>query len=160
MMDVGRHPKVKLLAYSEIEDISGYVGNFKVRIRKKARYVDETQCTSCGDCVEVCPVVIPDEYQVGLGSRRAIFLPFPQAVPSAYIVNANECLGQNPIACGKCIEACEKGCIDFAMGDEIIQVDVAWLWWLPAWISMIPHRWMNMDIPVMRMLLPAWSLRG
>jgi len=124
MMDVGRHPNIKLLAYSEVEDISGYVGNFKVRIRKKARYVDENQCTSCGDCVEVCPIVIPDEYQVGLGSRRAIFLPFPQAVPSSYIVNANECLGQNPIACGKCIEACEKECIDFAMTDEIIQVEV------------------------------------
>ena len=123
-MDVGRHPNIKLLAYSEIEDISGYVGNFKVRIRKKARYVDETQCTSCGDCVEVCPVVIPDEYQVGLGSRRAIYLPFPQAVPSSYIVNAEECMGQNPIACGKCIEACEKGCIDFAMKDEILQVEV------------------------------------
>jgi heterodisulfide reductase subunit A len=124
MMDVGRHPKVKLLTFSEVEDISGYVGNFKVRIRKKARYVDETQCTSCGDCAVVCPIVIPDEYQVGLGSRRAIFLPFPQAVPSAYIVNADECLGQNPIACGKCIEACEKSCIDFAMKDEIINVDV------------------------------------
>ena len=124
MMDVGRHPNIKLLAYAEVEDISGYVGNFKVRIRKKARYVDETQCTSCGDCVDVCPIVIPDEYQVGLGSRKAIFLPFPQAVPSAYIVNANECLGQNPIACGKCIEACEKECIDFAMQDEIIEVEV------------------------------------
>ena len=124
MMDVGRHPNIKLLAYSEIEDIAGYVGNFKVRIRKKARYVDEGECTSCGDCVEVCPIVIPDEYQVGLGSRRAIYLPFPQAVPSAYIVNAEECLGQNPIACGKCIEACEKECIDFAMEDEIIQVEV------------------------------------
>ena len=123
-MDVGRHPNIKLLAYSEVEDISGYVGNFKVRIRKKARYVDETQCTSCGDCVEVCPVVIPDEYQVGLGSRRAIYMPFPHAVPSAYIVNADECMGQNPIACGKCIEACEKGCIDFTMGDEIFQVEV------------------------------------
>jgi heterodisulfide reductase subunit A len=124
MMDVGRHPNIKLLAYAEVEDISGYVGNFKVRIRKKARYVDENQCTSCGDCVEVCPVVIPDEYQVGLGSRRAIYLPFPQAVPSAYIVNADECMGQNPIACGKCIEACEKGCINFAMQDEVIQVEV------------------------------------
>jgi heterodisulfide reductase subunit A len=124
MMDVGRHPNIKLLAYAEVEDVSGYVGNFKVRIRKKARYVDETQCTSCGDCVEVCPVVIPDEYQVGLGSRRAIYLPFPQAVPSAYIVNADECMGQNPIACGKCIEACEKGCIDFTIGDEILQVEV------------------------------------
>jgi heterodisulfide reductase subunit A len=124
MMDVGRHPNIKLLAYAEVEDISGYVGNFKVRIRKKARYVDETQCTSCGDCVDVCPVVIPDEYQVGLGSRRAIYLPFPQAVPSAYIVNAEECMGQNPIACGKCIEACEKDCIDFTVGDEILQVEV------------------------------------
>ena len=124
MMDVGRHPKIKLLAYAEVEDISGYVGNFKVRIRKKARYVDETQCTSCGDCVDVCPIVIPDEYQVGLGSRKAIFLAFPQAVPSAYIVNADECLGQNPIACGKCIEACEKECIDFTMRDEIIEVEV------------------------------------
>jgi len=124
MMDVGRHPNIKLLTFSEVEDISGYVGNFNVRIRKKARFVDETQCTSCGDCAVVCPIVIPDEYQVGLGSRRAIFLPFPQAVPSAYIVNAYECLGQNPIACGKCIEACEKSCIDFAMQDVIINVDV------------------------------------
>ena len=124
MMDVGRHPNIKLLTHSEVEDISGYVGNFKARIRKRARYVDETQCTSCGDCAEVCPIVIPDEYQVGLGSRRAIFLSFPQAVPSAYIVNANECLGQNPIACGKCIEACEKACIDFTMQDEILNVEV------------------------------------
>jgi len=124
MMDVGRHPNIKLLTYAEVEDISGYVGNFKVRIRKKTRYVDENQCTSCGDCVDVCPIVIPDEYQVGLGSRKAIFLPFPQAVPSAYIVNADECLGQNPIACGKCIEACEKECIDFAMKDEILEVEV------------------------------------
>ena len=99
MMDVGRHPKIELLAYSEVEDVSGYVGNFKVRIRKKSRYVDEDACTSCGDCVKVCPVVVPDEFQMGLGTRRAIHIPFPQAVPSAYIVARDECLGQNPIAC-------------------------------------------------------------
>ena len=124
MMDVGRHPNIELLANSEIEDISGYVGNFKARIRKKARYVIEDECTSCGDCSSVCPVVVPDEFQMGLGSRKAIHIPFPQAVPSAYIVNAQECLGQNPIACGKCIEACDKQCIDFDMQDEILTVDI------------------------------------
>ena len=124
MMDVGRHPNIELIAHAEIEDISGFVGSFKARIRKKARFVDEEQCTSCGDCSAVCPVVVPDEFQMGLGSRKAIYIPFPQAVPSAYIIKANECLGQNPIACGKCIEACERNCIDFAMLDEIINVEV------------------------------------
>jgi heterodisulfide reductase subunit A len=124
MMDVGRHPNIELLANAEVEDISGYVGNFKTRIRKKARYVDETQCTSCGDCSAVCPIVVPDEFQIGLGSRKAIYIPFPQAVPSSYIVNSDECLGQNPIACGKCIEACDRNCIDFTMQDQIIDIDV------------------------------------
>ena len=124
MMDVGRHPNIDLLAYAEVEDISGYVGNFKARIRKKARYVDETQCTSCGDCSAICPIVVPDEFQIGLGSRKAIYIPFPQAVPSSYIVNSDECLGQNPIACGKCIEVCERKCIDFTMHDQIINIDV------------------------------------
>jgi heterodisulfide reductase subunit A len=124
MMDVGRHPQIELLAYSEVEDVTGYVGNFRARIRKKARYVDEKECTSCGDCAEVCPVVVPDEFQMGLGSRKAIYIPFPQAVPSSYIVKAHECLGQNPIACGKCIDACEKACIDFDMQDEILEIDV------------------------------------
>jgi len=123
-MDVGRHPNIQLLAFSEVEDVSGFVGNFKARIRKKARYIDEKQCTSCGDCSSVCPIVVPDEFQMGLGSRKAVYIPFPQAVPSAYIINANECMGQNPIACGKCIEACEKLCIDFAMQDEILNIEV------------------------------------
>jgi heterodisulfide reductase subunit A len=124
MMDVGRHPNIELMAYTEVEDVTGYVGNFKARIRRKARYVDESECTSCGDCVPVCPVAVPDEFQMGLGTRKAIFIPFPQAVPASYIVAADECLGQNPIACGKCIEACEKDCIDFDMQDEVLDVDV------------------------------------
>jgi heterodisulfide reductase subunit A len=124
MMDVGRHPNIELLAYSEVEDVTGYVGNFKARIRRKARYVDENECTSCGDCAAVCPVVVPDEFQMGLGSRKAVYIPFPQAVPSSYVVAAHECLGQNPIACGKCIEACEKDCISFDMQDEILDVEV------------------------------------
>jgi heterodisulfide reductase subunit A len=121
MTDVGRHPRITLHTLSEVADIKGYVGNFDVRIVKKARYVDEKACTACGDCVPVCPVVRPDEFNLGLSSRKAIFTPFPQAVPSAYAVNINECLGHNPLVCAKCIEACEKGCINFHMSDEEIE---------------------------------------
>jgi heterodisulfide reductase subunit A len=124
MMDVGRHPNINLLTYSNVESISGYVGNFSVRIRKKAKYVIETECTACNECTEVCPVVVPDEFQQGLSSRKAVYMPFPQAVPSSFLIDMEHCLGTNPIACGKCAEKCEKKCIDYDMKDEIIEVDV------------------------------------
>ncbi len=120
MTDAGRHPKIKLHTLSEIVDVKGYVGNFEITIHQKARYVDETQCTACGECARVCPVVRPDEFNLGLSSRKAIYSPFPQAVPAAYVLNANECLGHNPVVCGKCLEACEKHCIDFYMSDRQI----------------------------------------
>ena len=120
-MDVGRHPNIRLLAYSEVESISGHIGNFHVRVRKKARYVNEKDCTVCGDCAKVCPVVVSDEYQIGLSSRKAIYIPFPQAVPSAYLIDMKNCLGTNPIACGKCAEKCDKKCINYDMQDEIIE---------------------------------------
>ncbi len=124
MMDVGRHPNVTLYTFSEVEEVNGFVGNFKVKIRKKARYVDENECTACAECSEVCPVIVPDEYQEGFSSRKAIYIPFAQAVPSAYILNMDECLGNNPIACGKCLEACDKKCIDYDMQDKIIEEDI------------------------------------
>jgi len=124
MMDVGRHPRVKLLAYSEVEHVSGFIGNFNVKIRKKARFVNEDECTACGDCVTDCPVTVPDEYQQGLSTRKAIYIQLPQAVPSSYLIDMNTCLGNNPIACGKCEEACEKDCINFDMQDEIIELEV------------------------------------
>lgn len=124
MMDVGRHPRINLLTYSEIENIGGYIGNFHVTVRKKARFVDPDECNACGDCEEVCPVVIPDEFQQGFSSRKAIHMPFPQAVPSVYVLKEENCLGMNPIACGKCADVCEKACIDFDMEDEIVRLDV------------------------------------
>jgi heterodisulfide reductase subunit A len=124
MMDVGRHPKIKLLTFSEVENVSGYIGNFNVRIRKKAKYVDENECTACDECSKVCPIVVPNEFQMGLSMRKAIHLPFPQAVPSSYILDMDNCLGNNPIACGKCYDACDKKCIDYDMQDEIINVSV------------------------------------
>jgi heterodisulfide reductase subunit A len=124
MTDVGRHPRIKLLTMSEVVGVKGYVGNFQVKILKKARYVDEKGCTACGECTKVCPVVRPDEFNLGLSSRRAIFSPFPQAVPSAYVININECLGHNPVVCAKCVDACDRGCINFRMSDEEILEEV------------------------------------
>ncbi|MHC4608161.1 MAG: 4Fe-4S binding protein, partial [Planctomycetota bacterium] len=106
MLDAGRHPLIDLLTYAEVESVEGFVGNFKVKIRKKVRYVNTDVCTACGDCVEVCPVLKPDEFQQGFSTRRAIHIPFPQAVPASYIINPDECLGMNPIACGKCQDVC------------------------------------------------------
>ena len=124
MTDVGRHPRIKLYTLSEVVDVKGYVGNFDVRIVKKARYVNDKECTMCGECTKVCPVVRPDEFNIGLSSRKAIFTPFPQAVPSSYMININECLGHNPSVCAKCLEACDKGCINFHMSDENIEEKV------------------------------------
>ena len=124
MMDAGRHPRINLMTYSEIETIGGFIGNFQVTVRKKARYVDQDECNACGECEKVCPVVVPDEFQEGFSSRKAIHMPFPQAVPSVFILNDKDCLGHNPIACGKCAEVCEKNCIDFDMKDEIITLKV------------------------------------
>ena len=106
MTDVGRHPRIKLHTLTEVTDVKGVVGNFKVKLLKKARNVKEKECTSCGECVKVCPVVRPDEFNLGLSSRRAIYSPFPQAVPAAYVVNINECLGHNPSVCSKCVDVC------------------------------------------------------
>ncbi len=113
-------PIPELLTYSEVEEVSGYIGNFSVTIRKKARYVDLDLCNSCGECAEVCPQVAPDEYQMGLSSRKAIYIPFPQAVPCNYILDMDTCLGNNPIACGKCADVYEKEAIDFDDADELI----------------------------------------
>jgi len=124
MMDVGRHPNVELMSFSEVEAVTGFVGNFHVTVRKKARYVDPNECTSCGECSKVCPVAVPDEYQEGFSSRKAIYLPFPQAVPSAYILNMDNCLGNNPIACGKCQDVCEKKCIDYDDQDKLVNIEV------------------------------------
>ncbi len=124
MMDAGRHPRIELLVDSEVEDVTGFVGNYRARVRRRARYVDPVECTSCDECSKVCPVVVPDAFQQGLSSRKAIYLPFPQAVPASYTLDADACLGFNPIACGKCLEVCDKKCIDFDARDEVRDLEV------------------------------------
>ena len=87
MVSVGRHPNISLLSYSEVTDVSGYVGNFKVKIKKKPRYVDLKGCTGCAECAKVCPVELPSEFDMALGKRKAIYRPFAQAVPSAFLID-------------------------------------------------------------------------
>ncbi len=101
MSMVGCHPYIELMAYSEVEEVSGYVGNFKVKIRKKSRYVDVSKCTGCGECTKVCPVELPAEFELGMSQRQAIYRPFPQAVPSVFTIDKR---GQAP-----CRVACPAG---------------------------------------------------
>jgi len=82
MASVRSHEQIELMTYSEVEEVSGYVGNFKVKIRRKPRYVDESKCTGCGECSKVCPIELNSEFEMGLSKRKAIYIPFPQAVPN------------------------------------------------------------------------------
>ena len=124
MTDAGRHPQIKLMTLSEVEDVSGFIGNFKVKVRQKARFVNDIECTSCGECAKVCPVVLPDEFQQGFSSRKAAYIPHPQATPYAYLIDMEHCLGNNPVACVKCMDVCEKQCIDLNMEDKIFDLNV------------------------------------
>ncbi len=87
MTAVASHPNIRLLTYSQVEKVDGYVGNFTITVRRKARYVDEAVCTGCGECEKVCPVEVPSEFNQGLATRKAIYRPFPQAVPGAYTIS-------------------------------------------------------------------------
>ena len=106
MAEAGSHPNIELLTLAEVEKADGYVGNFEVTIRQKPRYVDTEKCTSCGDCTEVCPVDVPAPFEENLGYRKAIYIPFAQAVPSSYVLDMESCLGLDAVRCGKCVERC------------------------------------------------------
>jgi len=121
---VGHHPNIELLTNSEVVDVKGYIGNFRVRVLKKPRYVTD-DCSACGECVEACPVIAPNEFDVGLAIRHAIYTPFAQAVPSAYIVDMDLCLNKERIIiCDKCLKACERQAMDFEMKPETMELEV------------------------------------
>ncbi len=125
MMDAGRHPNITLLTYSEVEAVSGYVGNFTVRIRKRARSVDEEKCTGCGACQEKCPTKVVDTaYEAGLGYRKAIYRPFAQAVPPVPVLDRANCLWFTRGRCRLCEKVCPTGAIDYNQQDTILEVQV------------------------------------
>ena len=129
MVDVARHPNIELITYAEIEEVSGFIGNFKVKVKKKARFVDIDKCNGCGECVANCRMKdrIPNEFDAGLGKRGAIYVPFPQAVPLRMTIDPEKCLMLTLGKCGKgplCVEACERGAIDFEQKEEIVELDI------------------------------------
>jgi len=125
MLDVGRHPNIALLAYSEVEKVEGEAGDFKVTIRRKARYVNEDRCTGCGACAEKCPTVVPDAFNEGLGERRAIYSYFAQGIPSTHTIDADHCRQLNGKKCGICAKTCQAEAIDFEQKDRILELDIA-----------------------------------
>jgi len=123
-MDAGRHPLIDVLTNAEVTGCRGRSGDFRVRIRKHPRYVREDLCVACGLCVDVCPQVGGNEFDVGLKARKAIYRPFPQSVPAAYTIDLDACLNDTILFCDHCVRVCEPDAIDFDMLPEEIEIDV------------------------------------
>lgn len=130
MIECFRHSNITLLTYSEVEDVSGSAGNFTVKIVKKPRFVDETKCTGCGLCAQKCPVKVPNEFDMNLGTRKAIYTPFPQAVPRIATIDKDHCLYFQKRVRGKevckiCEKLCQAGAVDFKQEHEELTLDVS-----------------------------------
>lgn len=122
MVDAAQHDRIKIYAYSEVESVSGFVGNFTVTIRKKARYVNADLCTGCGECTEKCPQKkVPNEFNMGMDNRRAIYIPFAQAVPKVATIDPNYCMMLKTGKCGVCAKVCGAKAIDYTQKDELVE---------------------------------------
>ena len=121
MVDVAQNENIRIFSYSEVTDVKGFVGNFDVTIKKKARYVKEDICTGCGACTEKCPMKkVPNEFNLGMDNRRAIYIPFAQAVPKVATIDPDACNMIKNGKCGLCSKVCAAGAIDYTQKDEFI----------------------------------------
>ncbi len=122
MVECAQNELINIYSYSEVDAVSGFVGNFSVKIRKKARYVDETKCTGCGLCTEKCPVKkVPNEFNLGMDNRRAVYIPFAQAVPKVATIDADHFNMLKNGKCGVCAKVCTAGAINYKQTDEIVE---------------------------------------
>lgn len=122
MVDVAQNDKIRIFSYSEVTDVRGFVGNFDVTIKRKARYVKEDICTGCGLCTEKCPQKkVPNEFNLGMDNRRAIYIPFAQAVPKVATIDPEHCMMLKNGKCGLCSKVCSAGAIDYNAKDEYIE---------------------------------------
>ncbi len=122
MVDAAQNENIRIFSYSEVEEVKGFVGNFNVKIRKKARFVKEDVCTGCGICTEKCPQKkVPNEFNLGMDNRRAVYIPFAQAVPKVATIDADYCTMLKSGKCGLCAKVCTAGAIDYTQKDEIVE---------------------------------------
>ena len=122
MVDVAQNEKIRIFSYSEVTEVSGFVGNFDVKIKKKARYVKEELCTGCGACTEKCPMKkVPNDFNLNMDTKRAIYIPFAQAVPKVATIDPDYCNMLKNGKCGVCSKVCTAGAIDYTQKDEIIE---------------------------------------
>jgi heterodisulfide reductase subunit A len=122
MVEVGQHPRIKLYSYSEVEKVEGFIGNFKITIRQKARYVDISKCTGCGECWNICPLKRNlSEFDYGMGMRPAIYIPFPQAVPARPVIDKSQCAKLIRNGCGLCEKKCKAEAINFKDEDRLVE---------------------------------------
>ena len=122
MVDCAQHEKIDILSYSEVEDVKGFVGNFNVKIRRKARYVDETKCKGCKVCMEKCPSKKGlNEFNMNLNTRPAIHIPFAQAIPNVAVIDPEQCIKLKTGKCGICQKFCGAGAIDYEQKDTFIE---------------------------------------
>ncbi len=122
MVDVAQNENIRIFSYSEVLQVNGFVGNFDVKIRKKARYVNENLCTGCGACIQKCPQKnVPNEFNLGMNKRSAVYIPFAQAVPNVATIDPDWCNMLKNGKCGVCSKVCAAGAIDYKQKDEIIE---------------------------------------
>jgi heterodisulfide reductase subunit A len=124
LQTLAQNPNIEILAYSRIEAIEGDVGSFRVKVRRKARYVDPEKCTSCGTCAEKCPIKVPNEYNFGHDSRKAIYKDYAQGIPSVYTIDTEHCRLFKGKKCGVCKKVCPAGAVDYEEQDVLVDLDV------------------------------------
>ncbi|MBS7641079.1 MAG: FAD-dependent oxidoreductase [Candidatus Bathyarchaeia archaeon] len=123
MVSAAQHPNIEILTMTTVEAIEGFPGNYRVLVRKRPRFVNDN-CKACGECEKVCPVKVPSEFDCGLVMRKAIYKPFPQAIPKTYLIDSEHCLHFTKGVCGLCQKFCKGNAIDFGQKEELIELDV------------------------------------
>ena len=126
MVAAGQHPNIKLMMLSEVKEVAGRAGAYEVKVLKHATRVDADACVACGDCSQFCPVSVPSEFDVGIATRKAIYLSFPQAVPNSYVVDPAACtwVQSGGKKCGACVKKCSKGAVHLDAKDEVVELKV------------------------------------